>query len=237
MGVPHVRVIKKIIGYFLLAHASRSAFLHFCSPLKKKKNCHKNWFLGFSVFQTVFPDCPGYGGLPVMASPRQPPAVWPGRHTPAGLAVGVSVPHAGGRAQRSGETPRNKVWKQPQDRANMHISSRGNNSNSKLVIFKQPMGAQHTDAMRSNLLTLVLFRVRVRYQKRQKLQFETKLGMNSPFWCLVWVGPENRANWARPLPTRQMRFNQQGALSAKYNNGGGVFIWQSFQLLGLLFLK
>lgn len=24
-------------------------------------------------------------------------------------------------------------------------------------------------------------RVRVRYQKRQKLQFETKLGMNSPF--------------------------------------------------------
>lgn len=26
------------------------------------------------------------------------------------------------------------------------------------------------------------FRVRVRYQKRQKLQFETKLGMNSPFW-------------------------------------------------------
>ncbi len=30
----------------------------------------------------------------------------------------------------------------------------------------------------------VFFRVRVRYQKRQKLQFETKLGMNSPFWCV-----------------------------------------------------
>lgn len=34
---------------------------------------------------------------------------------------------------------------------------------------------------RSNLISLVLPRVRVRYQKRQKLQFETKLGMNSPF--------------------------------------------------------
>lgn len=31
---------------------------------------------------------------------------------------------------------------------------------------------------------IVHFRVRVRYQKRQKLQFETKLGMNSPFWYL-----------------------------------------------------
>ncbi|XP_037547478.1 transmembrane protein 94 [Nematolebias whitei] len=34
--------------------------------------------------------------------------------------------------------------------------------------------------MNSNLC-LIIFRVRVRYQKRQKLQFETKLGMNSPF--------------------------------------------------------
>lgn len=31
------------------------------------------------------------------------------------------------------------------------------------------------------LFLSVLSRVRVRYQKRQKLQFETKLGMNSPF--------------------------------------------------------
>lgn len=30
-------------------------------------------------------------------------------------------------------------------------------------------------------LTSCPTRVRVRYQKRQKLQFETKLGMNSPF--------------------------------------------------------
>lgn len=30
-------------------------------------------------------------------------------------------------------------------------------------------------------------RVRVRYQKRQKLQFETKLGMNSPFWLVPSV--------------------------------------------------
>lgn len=55
-----------------------------------------------------------------MASPQQPPAIWPGRHTPDGLAIGISVPNAGGRAQRSGETPWNKVWKQPQDQAKMH---------------------------------------------------------------------------------------------------------------------
>lgn len=35
---------------------------------------------------------------------------------------------------------------------------------------------------------LIHCRVRVRYQKRQKLQFETKLGMNSPFWL---VPPED----------------------------------------------
>lgn len=35
--------------------------------------------------------------------------------------------------------------------------------------------------MSSDLIFSVHFRVRVRYQKRQKLQFETKLGMNSPF--------------------------------------------------------
>lgn len=28
---------------------------------------------------------------------------------------------------------------------------------------------------------IVCYRMRVRYQKRQKLQFDTKLGMNSPF--------------------------------------------------------
>lgn len=32
-----------------------------------------------------------------------------------------------------------------------------------------------------SLLSSSFSRVRVRYQKRQKLQFETKLGMNSPF--------------------------------------------------------
>lgn len=53
----------------------------------------------------MYPDFPGYSRLPVMASPQQPPAIWPGRHTPDGLAIGISVPNAGGRAQRSGETP------------------------------------------------------------------------------------------------------------------------------------
>ena len=33
----------------------------------------------------------------------------------------------------------------------------------------------------NKLLLFIFYRVRVRYQKRQKLQFETKLGMNSPF--------------------------------------------------------
>lgn len=33
----------------------------------------------------------------------------------------------------------------------------------------------------NEIVKLHEIRVRVRYQKRQKLQFETKLGMNSPF--------------------------------------------------------
>lgn len=33
----------------------------------------------------------------------------------------------------------------------------------------------------ADLSSSAFSRVRVRYQKRQKLQFETKLGMNSPF--------------------------------------------------------
>lgn len=40
-----------------------------------------------------------------------------------------------------------------------------------------PFTPPHADS----LLSSAFSRVRVRYQKRQKLQFETKLGMNSPF--------------------------------------------------------
>ena len=44
-------------------------------------------------------------------------------------------------------------------------------------------------------LWFVHFRVRVRYQKRQKLQFETKLGMNSPFWWLSVWGSWRQGNY------------------------------------------
>lgn len=45
------------------------------------------------------------------------------------------------------------------------------------ITVGQPFTPPHADS----LLYSAFSRVRVRYQKRQKLQFETKLGMNSPF--------------------------------------------------------
>lgn len=78
-----------------------------------------DWFLAFSAFQTAVPDCTGHSRLPVMASLRQPLGIWSGWHTPAGLAVSVSVPHAGGCGQRSCETTWNKVWTQPQGQDKM----------------------------------------------------------------------------------------------------------------------
>ncbi|CAF90400.1 unnamed protein product, partial [Tetraodon nigroviridis] len=51
-----------------------------------------------------------------------------------------------------------------------------------LVLFGQPVAVQLLSRIQSSHFCHIgSFRVRVRYQKRQKLQFETKLGMNSPF--------------------------------------------------------
>lgn len=106
--------------------------------------------------------------------------------------------------------------------------------------------------MNSDLVYSVHCRVRVRYQKRQKLQFETKLGMNSPFWCVpsedVCVESvlgtsrsvlESReglnANTAEPSvnTSAQKHCNhQEEQISTKCHGGG--FMTQILKLLRLL---
>lgn len=100
--------------------------------------------------------------------------------------------------------------------------------------------------MYSDWLSPAPCRVRVRYQKRQKLQFETKLGMNSPFWCVPSenvcvesvleareVQDASTSTQPNIIPSAQMRCNHQGQqISTKCN--GGRFKTQILELLGLI---
>lgn len=65
----------------------------------------------------------------------------------------------------------------------------------------------------SGLSSVSFQRVRVRYQKRQKLQFETKLGMNSPFWSRL-VGQYQEPAWCTCC-SRQFKPNCTAARRSK----------------------
>lgn len=102
--------IFKFFGYMMVHH-----FFNSLPSLWKKITDLFGVFSFSSFLQSTQPDCSSHGGLPVMASSGQPLDLYPGWHTPASLAVGLSVPAAGGGSQRNGEATWDTVWTQTQE--------------------------------------------------------------------------------------------------------------------------
>lgn len=104
--------IFRLFGFALQFTISSFPFPHF---INEKTTDLLGTFSLSSFLQSAQPDCSSHGGLPVMASSGQPLDLYPGWHTPASLALGLSVPAAGGGSQWNCEATWDTVWTQTQE--------------------------------------------------------------------------------------------------------------------------